>query len=66
MLQDIERSEHIGHQNQKIVDIGGAGLKDYERYRAATQALLWRHILIDRNQHVKAPLFGRPHEFTVR
>jgi len=27
-LQDLERCGHIRHENQKIVDVGGAGLND--------------------------------------
>jgi hypothetical protein len=64
-LQNLERGEHLRHENHKIVDVGGASLKDYKRNRTATQALLMRHILINRDQHVKARLFGCGEEFTV-
>jgi len=64
-LQALECGQRLRSKNDKIVDVGGATLKNNERDRTSTRVLLTRHVLINGDQHFKACLLGCGEEFAV-
>jgi hypothetical protein len=62
---EFKSGEDVGHQRKEIIDIGCARPQHDDRYATVRDALLMRHVLIDCDQHIKAPILRSSDELAV-
>jgi hypothetical protein len=66
LFQGPERTEHIRHENQEILEVCAAGANHQQRNRTTAQGLLIRHVLVHRDQNVKTCLICCGQQCAVR